>query len=806
MLVGMGLLAGAADAAFLRNVPQALVQPDGTVLHLFATGDEYYNRLHDAAGFTIVRDPQTGELEYAVKVDGRLQPSGLVVGRDDPTAAGLVPGLMPDPRTLPSPDDLFPFRERHAQIRATGLANAPAFATINNLVVFIRFADEAAPAFNPFTTYQAWFDSGPSSMEKYFLEASYGRLTVSSTFYPEPSGTTVVAVQDAHPRSYYKPYNATSNPDGYQDSERSDREWTMLQAAVNAVAAEVPAALDLDTNHDGYIDSVVFVVSGAASQADWSNLLWPHRWTIDDRRYPTRVNGKQLGDYNLQLNADVAVDVLCHEMTHTLGAPDLYHYSSCADPNDLVPVGRWDLMAEDSDPPQHTTAYLKWRYLGFISTIPAITATGDYTLNPLTSPTNNCYKIASPNSTSEYFVVEYRKPKVFDTTVPGFGLLVYRINTAADGAGDRCGPPDEVYVYRPGGTSTEDGDINHANFSADAWINRTAINDSTDPYPFLTSGLPGGLSISNVGPAGDTISFHVEIQQPCIPGAFTLSSPVNGASLDAASSATLAWAAAAGATSYDVYFGTDASNPPLLGNQTATSVQVAVAANTTYFWRVSARNACGQTAAPSTGLWAFSVGASGGITLFADDFEGGLSRWALGSTSAASPTAWGIVSCKTKDGNGAAWCAGGGTAAQPACTQYAPTEGTFMVAGPFSLADASDGTWDFDLWTDIDDGGNPTDPTDAVYWMWSLDGAHYYGYGTSGATSGWEHVTVKLSDMAMDNGTPVLGQGKVYFAFVFISDAAAQKEGAYIDNVVIKKIVGQPGPEPPRVRRHLPRR
>jgi hypothetical protein len=63
------LFAVAGEAAYLRNVPQTVAQPDGTVLHLFATGDEYYNWLHDADGYVVVRDSQTGYLVYAVKTD-----------------------------------------------------------------------------------------------------------------------------------------------------------------------------------------------------------------------------------------------------------------------------------------------------------------------------------------------------------------------------------------------------------------------------------------------------------------------------------------------------------------------------------------------------------------------------------------------------------------------------------------------------------------------------------------------------------------------------------------------------------------
>ena len=35
-------------AAYLRDVPITLTQRDGSVLHCFASGDEFFNYLHDA--------------------------------------------------------------------------------------------------------------------------------------------------------------------------------------------------------------------------------------------------------------------------------------------------------------------------------------------------------------------------------------------------------------------------------------------------------------------------------------------------------------------------------------------------------------------------------------------------------------------------------------------------------------------------------------------------------------------------------------------------------------------------------------
>ena len=71
------------QAALLRNVPIKVKQPDGTVLNCLASGDEFYNWLHDKDGYTILRNPATGFLVYANKVDGKLVPTEFIAGRTD---------------------------------------------------------------------------------------------------------------------------------------------------------------------------------------------------------------------------------------------------------------------------------------------------------------------------------------------------------------------------------------------------------------------------------------------------------------------------------------------------------------------------------------------------------------------------------------------------------------------------------------------------------------------------------------------------------------------------------------------------
>jgi alpha-tubulin suppressor-like RCC1 family protein len=273
----------------------------------------------------------------------------------------------------------------------------------------------------------------------------------------------------------------------------------LLANAVDAISASVPSDLILDGDGDGNVDSVCFVVRGEPTA--WSTLLWPHKTSLSSQT--VYINSERVYSYNLQLQSVFTVGVLCHEMFHLLGAPDLYHYYY-----DLSPVGPWDLMEWNLDPPQHMAAYMKYRYGNWIGSIPEITVPGTYILNPLTSAVDNCYKIRS-RTPSQYFVVEYRREasSVFEDSLPGTGLLVYRIDTARDGYGNPWGPPDEVYVYRPGGTPTTDGDLSSACFSSSA--GRVAISDTTDPAGFLADGAPGGLDISDVSAASGTISFNV---------------------------------------------------------------------------------------------------------------------------------------------------------------------------------------------------------------------------------------------------------------------------------------------------------
>lgn len=516
-------------AAPVRFAPVAVVQPKGDTLHCFVSGDEFYAYLHDAEGYTIVQDPMSGVYVYAAADNAAssdnglpegLRATGLVLGVDDPKAAGLTPGLMPTTEFL---------RARHAawQVPETtkgtaGMGNADSKSAtdfagqLNNVVIFIRFADESACSTVPFSTIDAMFNdstAGNESLYNYFRTTSYGTLDVLSTFLPAPAPDgTVLSYQDSHARSYFKPYNAVTNPEGYtHDSVRRNREFQLLQDAaawVNTHCA-VDSLPNVDMNNDGRVDNVCFVVSG--TYTGWSELLWPHKWSLYDRT--VNLGTKRIYTYNFQLAGSGTsyfnVSTLCHEMTHTLGAPDIYHYDHYTS---VSPGGSWDLMNSNATPPQQTNSLFKLHYIGWFDSIPQIMDTGVYTLQSLGSGPNHAVKIASAVP-HEWYILEYRNTAdTFDQSIPNRGMLVWRYNdrTNANNANfDFYNTPHELWLFRPGSSiDTVQGTISQATFGVSG---RMAFGPSTDPHPYLCDGTADTtFSLTNIhlsGSNNESVTF-----------------------------------------------------------------------------------------------------------------------------------------------------------------------------------------------------------------------------------------------------------------------------------------------------------
>ena len=510
-------MAFATYAAPFNNLPLTLRQPDGTIINCFSSGDEFHNWLHDENGFTIIQHPKNGFYVYAEQDGERVKATNLIVGKVDPSKVGLTPHvnlsekIVSEKRHRMLEKLEIPIEQKKDGIHEPTVTRKKSAEALNNIVIFIQFSDENVT--NEEISYyeDIYLNEQESSLIHYYQQVTNNQLTLQSVFLPQTPTDYVVWFTDENPRAYYQPYNETTNTLGFDpdassgSTSRTYREHTLLANAIEAVKDQLPEDFQEDANGDGYVDCVSFIISGKPD--GWSDLLWPHRWSLHTKS--VYIRDKRVWDYTFQLQftsntARMRLGTIAHEMFHVIGAPDLYRYEN----SNIVPVGVWDIMASTTTIPQQMTAYMKYLYGGWIDEIPEITQTGTYELNPLQSSTNNCFKIPSPNTHTEYFVVEYRTNSYeYDSSLPGSGMLIYRINDRFRGVGNADGPPDELYIYRRSGTVYLNGDLNNAYFSLQS--GRTSINSTTSPSPFLSDGTQGGLEISGIGNAGETISFSV---------------------------------------------------------------------------------------------------------------------------------------------------------------------------------------------------------------------------------------------------------------------------------------------------------
>lgn len=529
LFIAVMWMACAANAAFVTRMPVVRLQPNGDTLHCFVTGDEFYHRLHDDAGYTIVQNPTSGWYVYADRQwnedhsDWQLVATDLIAGQSNPAAAGISPNLIASPATVDHKHKQWEIPERYRVAKSPQSKTMENHGKLNNVVIFIRFADDSEIT-TPMSTIESMFNDSSAnaiSMHNYFWRASYGQLRIPTYFYPTTNSDQIISYQDSLPRSRFLPYNATTNPTGYQnDSERAALEFGLLERAVNYVNqnSPVPSDLNIDYDNDGMVDNICFILKG--TYTGWNDLLWPHKWALYDRH--VYLNGKRVYTFNLQLEGSgshyFSTSTFCHEMFHTLGAPDLYHYNNYTN---VTAVGIWDLMCNNTTPPQHMGMYMKMRYGRWLDTVPEITEAGTYSLRSVgdSIPRNNCYRIQA-GSPDQWYYLEYRdNNELFEEGLPGSGLLVYRINSRFEGNSNFDGIYnfDEVYIFHPNGTDdTTGGTMAQAFFSEGS--GRTAFTPTTNPHPWLSGGIVDTtLYITNIGAAGDSITFTYTPHRPQTP-------------------------------------------------------------------------------------------------------------------------------------------------------------------------------------------------------------------------------------------------------------------------------------------------
>lgn len=161
-------------------------------------------------------------------------------------------------------------------------------------------------------------------------------------------------------------------------------------------------------------------------------------------------------------------------------------------------------------------------------------------------------------------------------------VLTVTLSANAPAAGD------VAVAAAPPGVLTVPASVPIAAGSRTATINASTSAEGTAT---VTATLPAAFG-------GGTVSATVRVVRVSAPEAPANVTPADGAS-GVTSPVVLRWSGGAGATRYDVYFGT-ATDPPLFTTTVAGEQLVTTAPGTTYYWRITAVNPAGGTPGPIT--------------------------------------------------------------------------------------------------------------------------------------------------------------------------------------------------------------
>ncbi len=532
--------------------PFSQTQPDGVEITLHTRGDEHYNWLEDRDGYTVVKN--RGWFEYAERgPSGRLNPNGMIVGRDNPRAKGLQKRILPSAAVRAQSARKVNGVSTSSGVSAQPEGVAPA-GNVKNLVVLVRFSDHVGRSLPSAADVDVLFNATgghPSlaptgSVKDVYFENSYGQMTLNSVVNPGINDWITVSNTEAY----------------YANGNSGDSTlWQALREALD-VLDNVVNFDDYDLDNDGRIDSIAFIHSGYG--AEWggtdsygtsqANRIWSHRWAIQPQWNSN--DGVSVFDYHISPgvwgtsgSAIGRIGVIAHETGHFFGLPDLYDTDDGGSG-----IGSWGMMANswgfDGTQlcPPHFSPWSKIDLGWYSPTV--ITEPGQYTINQA-EDNPEAFRINTGFSSGEYLLIENRQAAGIECAIPQGGVAIWHIDDTTgfntQGYPGQSGWPgngnhyrvallqaDGNYNLEKGNNRGDSGDMHHA-AAVDAIGPGPGNHPNTDTYKNGTI-TQTGITISDISASAASMTFCFNGCGSVLPAPSGLS-----ATAQSASNISLSW-------------------------------------------------------------------------------------------------------------------------------------------------------------------------------------------------------------------------------------------------------------------------
>ena len=460
-------------------------QPNGDRISLYLRGDENFHWHETEDGFSVVKDPTDATWKYAtVSPNNRtlLGLSNSVVGNSDPKKLGLNLHTIPSiqkPQRLVKGGSTSEIKVLQPKLN-TYISGKK---TVRNIVILAAFSDhwnintvKSSQGYININEYSNLFNqisytngNAVGSVRDYYKEVSYGKMDIQSIIVPW--------VKLPQSEAYYGANNG------------SDRDVNAYHLASDAVQAASTAGFDFsqgDADGDGWVDCLTIIHSGYGEEigSNPSTCVWSHQWSMD---HVLTFNGVKLHQYTTEpamrgtvgTIGVVRIGVICHELGHFFGLPDLYDYSGATGG-----LGNWCIMSGgcwnglDGRRPSHFSAWAKYT-LGFLQ--PTILHSQYGLQIPRIEDTPYVGMLRDNMTDGEYFLVENRSKIGFDNDNNIYpGLLISHIYSQSGN--------NDLQSWAHPLVKIEEADGN------DSLGLQMTSSEPTDVWSSTTSVLPGGFN------------------------------------------------------------------------------------------------------------------------------------------------------------------------------------------------------------------------------------------------------------------------------------------------------------------------
>ena len=506
-----GLCCLMARAIPADPTPVKVNQPDGTTLTVQLHGDEFFHFTTTVDGYTVLRN-SGGYYAYARLDGGRLVPSERIARDPDRRSSADLSFLSTLPKRLTSRSAAAAGAQklgrRNSVMRRVGAEGEMDYDGFRGLIILINYTNKkfSMPEANSF------YDDMVNTHDYtgYVLNNRPVRMTGSvRDYYYDNSNHQFDPVFDVV-GPVDVPY-----PDTYPQS--TSRANVVFHAALLAADSLVNYS-DYDSDGDGYVDMVFFLVAGYSANygGNNENYLWPHMYYLYNE--PPR-DGVGFGLYASSTEiagwegyyADVnGIGTFCHEFSHVLGLPDLYDTDYEGSGGESLNPGEWSIMAGGSGGnfgrnPVGYSLYERYA-LGFTKPV-LIEESGAYEMEPL-DESNLGYRLNTPVE-NEFFLIENRQPGKWDRYLPGHGMLVVRVDSTNENIWwmneVNCNPNHMYYHLLRASYSGHDSDSDP--FPGSAGVTRIA--NFTSPSLLTWDGTFNEYFIDNIAEQDGLITFNI---------------------------------------------------------------------------------------------------------------------------------------------------------------------------------------------------------------------------------------------------------------------------------------------------------